>query len=102
MYKLEIDPIAQSQRSDIIKFIIREYDMPNAAARLDSAFNKGFKKIQGQPYICPVVQFNTPKEREFRRLIVRNYIALYWINEDKRLITISHIFHGSQDYENKL
>jgi plasmid stabilization system protein ParE len=33
---------------------------------------------------------------------VREYIVLYWVEEDKNLITVARIFHGKQDYEKKI
>jgi plasmid stabilization system protein ParE len=101
-FELDLLPTAQYQKDSILEFIVQEYEMPMAAARLESDFNKGFRKIKRQPYICPVVQFNNPKKHEYRKLIVRDYIALYWIDEDNRLVTVSRIFHGKQDYENKI
>ena len=100
-YKLKLDGIAQFQKDSILEYITQEFDMPGAAKRLESNFNKAFEKIKRQPYICPVVQFDTPREHEYRKLNVRNYIALYWIDEDCKTITVSRIFHGSQDYLNK-
>jgi len=102
MYKLNQHDDAKNDRVRILKYITQEFDMPGAAKRLNRAFNKGFQKIQRQPYICPVAQFNTPREYEFRKLFVRNYIALYRVDEDEKTVTVVRIFHGSQDYENKL
>jgi len=103
MYKLEIEAEAFKDRDRIHTYIVEEFDNHAAASRLMSAFRKGFQKIMRQPYICPVLQTASPKEHEFRKLIIkRNYIAFYRIDEDKKLITIARIFHSKQNYESQL
>jgi plasmid stabilization system protein ParE len=101
MCELKIDGYAQFQKESILEYITNNLDNPIAAQRLDRAFNKGFSRIRHMPYSCPVCQFSKPKKQEYRRLNVNNYLALYWIDESKNLITVARIFHGSQDYENK-
>ncbi len=39
---------------------------------------------------------------EYRRLIVKNYIVIYRINDKKKEIYIVHIFHSKSDYQRKL
>jgi addiction module RelE/StbE family toxin len=101
-YKLKHHKDAEKDRERILAYIVQEFDMPGAAHRLNIAFNKGFQKIRRQPYICPVIEFDTPKAHEYRRLLVQNYIAVYWIDEDNKIITVSRIFHSRQDYANKI
>ncbi|NDO43396.1 type II toxin-antitoxin system RelE/ParE family toxin [Thomasclavelia cocleata] len=39
---------------------------------------------------------------DYRKMIVRNYIFVYYIDEIKNELVIFRIFHELEDYQNKL
>jgi len=39
---------------------------------------------------------------KIRKLIIKNYIAFYRINENKKIVTIERIIYGKNDWINKL
>jgi plasmid stabilization system protein ParE len=102
MYKLVTLQEARDDKKRIMDYIRREYHFPSYAKRLSGEFVKSFSRIKSMPYSCPVLQTEVPTEREFRKLIVREYIVLYWVDEEKRQITVARIFHGKQDYMSKI
>ena len=42
------------------------------------------------------------KKYKFRRLIIKNYIAFYRINEDEKIVNVERILYGATDWKNKL
>lgn len=40
--------------------------------------------------------------RKYRKIVVRNYILLYTIDENTKKIYISHMYYGGSNYINKI
>ena len=95
MYTIEYLPIAKSDMVDIAKYIGVKLENPEAAERLA-------EKLTDMPYKCPVHIPVKPLRHEYRKLIVQNYIMFYWVDEDKKLITIARVVYSGRDYENIL
>ncbi len=102
MYTIEYLPIAKSDMVDIAKYIGVKLENPEAAERLAEKMIEAAEKLTDMPYKCPVYIPVKPLRHEYRKLIVQNYIMFYWVDEDKKLITIARVVYSGRDYENLL
>lgn len=50
------------------------------------------------PRLYAKIEKKDRMKREFRRIVVDNYIILYTINEDKKTVYISHMYYGKRSY----
>ena len=87
---------------DIAKYIGVKLANPDAAERLAEKMIEAAEKLTDMPYKCPVHIPVKPLRHEYRKLIVQNYIMFYWVDEDKKLITIARVVYSGRDYENLL
>lgn len=102
MYTIEYLPIAERDMVDIAKYIGVKLENPEAAERLAEKMIEAAEKLTDMPYKCPVYIPVKPLRHEYRKLIVQNYIMFYWVDEDKKLITIARVVYSGRDYENLL
>ena len=102
MYTIEYLPIAKSDMVHIAKYIGVKLEYPEAAERLAEKMIEAAEKLTDMPYKCPVHIPVKPLRHEYRKLIVQNYIMFYWVDEDKKLITIARVVYSGRDYENIL
>ena len=102
MYTIEYLPIAGRDMVDIAKYIGVKLENPEAAERLAEKMIEAAEKLTDMPYKCPVHIPVKPLRHEYRKLIVQNYIMFYWVDEDKKLITIARVVYSGRDYENIL
>ena len=102
MYTIEYLPIAKSDMVDIAKYIGVKLENPEAAERLAEKMIEAAEKLTDMPYKCPVHIPVKPLRHEYRKLIVQKYIMFYWVDEDKKLITIARVVYSGRDYENLL
>lgn len=102
MYTIEYLPIARRDMIDIAKYIGVKLATPNAAERLAEKMVEATEKLTDMPYKCPVYIPVKPLKYEYRKLIVKNYIMFYRIDEDKKLITIVRVVYSGRDYEKLL
>lgn len=99
MYRIEYLPIARRDMVDIAKYIGIKLANPDAADRLAEEMIASAEKLTDMLYRCPAYIPIKPLKHEYRKLIVRNYIMFYWINEDKKLVIIARVVYSGQDYE---
>ena len=49
------------------------------------------------PYSCMEI-ISKPQNIQYRKLIVKNYVILYKINEENKRVDIVHIYYSRRDY----
>jgi len=102
MYRLTFLPIAKQDMTDIVSYISNELSSPVAAAALADEMIEAAERLCDFPYINIVHQTTKPLKQEYRKLLVKNYIMFYWVNEKKKLITIARVIYARRDYEKLL
>ena len=93
MYTIEYLPIARRDMVDIAKYI---------GVKLAEKMAESAEDLANMPYKCPMYIPVKPLKHEYRKLIVHNYIMFYWIDEDKKLVTIARVVYSGRDYEKLL
>jgi len=102
MYRLTFLPIAKQDMTDIVHYISNELFNPVAAAALAEEMIEAAERLCDFPYINTVHQTIKPLKQEYRKLLVKNYIMFYWVDEKKKLITIVRVIYARRDYEKLL
>ena len=98
MYELEYLPSAVKDMVDIVTYISKTLDNPMAAQRLSEEFVTEAENLRNFPYSLPVYNPIRPLKREYRKIIVKNYIMFYWVSEQEKRITIARVMYGKSDY----
>lgn len=102
MYKLEYQPIAQQDMVNIVTYISKVLCNPIAAQRLADAFIAEAEKIRSFPYSTPSYHPIRPLKHEYRKLLVKNYIMFYRVDEKAKLITVARVVYAKSDYGKNL
>ena len=98
MYHLEYLPIARHDMIEIAVYISHDLCNPLAAGKLADEMIESAERLTEFPYINAVYLTVKPLKREYRKLIVRNYIMFYWIDEKNKLVTIARVIYARRDY----
>ena len=93
MYRLQYLPSAVQDIKDIILYISTELNNPDAASRLAMEFHNAEERIIAFPYANPQYLPLRPLKHEYRKLLIRNYIMIYWVNEAEQEIVISRVVY---------
>ena len=99
MYRLAFLPIARRDMTEIARYVSRELCNPLAAATLADEMMSAAERLTGFPYANAIHQTLRPLKNEYRKLIVGNYILLYWIDEKGKQVTIARVIYARRDYE---
>lgn len=84
---------------DIARYISRELNNPVAADRLALELIEAGDSIPAFPYANPAYIPIRPLKHEYRKLLVENYLMLYWVDEEKKRVTVARVIYAKRDYE---
>lgn len=98
MYKLEYLPVARKDMLEIVRYISQELQNPDAAARLAVELVDATEGVLLFPYANPTYQPIRSLKHEYRKILVQNHLMLYWINEEKKLVTVARVVYAKRDY----
>lgn len=102
MYKLEYLPIALQDIVEIVNYISHTLKNPEAASNLAESFVAKAESLLIFPYKNPVCQLIRPLKHEYRKILVENYLIFYWVDEEKKLVTVARVIYAKRDYSNLL
>ena len=102
MYKLEYLPIAIEDVKDIARYISRELLNPAAAKDLAAEMTAATATLEEFPYANAAYQPIRPLKHEYRKLLVKNYIMFYSVDEKTKTVTIARVIYARRDYEKLL
>ena len=101
-YKVRITDSAKAELDEIVAYFVNTLCNPKAAVSLLEDFNEQKSYLYDDPYtfsLCPILSLQNKGYHRF--IFKQNYIALYLIKdeENKKVVTIMHIFNAKRDYE---
>lgn|SRR5574344_524227 len=98
-FKVEIADSAKGELDEIVRYFVEELSNPASAGKV---FDDLKSFLYDNPYMFPLCPIQTLQRKGYRRfLVMKNYVALYLVEdeEDKKVVTIMHIFYAKRDYE---
>ena len=101
-YKVELSIQAKEDYKSIIRYIKYKLLEQNIAERYAELIKNELNTLKYNPQKFAIIDYDIIKQYKFRKLIIKNYIAFYRINEDKRIVNVERILYGEMDWKNKL
>ncbi len=98
MYRLEYLPAARQDMVEIVQYISKDLKNPAAAERLATELIEAAESVAPFPYANPSYTPLRPLSHEYRKLPIKNYLLLYWVNEEKKLVTAARVVYAKRDY----
>ena len=101
-YKVQLSNKAKDDYKSIISYIRYELLEPNIAEKYAELIRNELNSLEYQPQKFAVIDYDIIKKYSFRKLIIKNYIAFYRINEDEKIVNVERILYNGTDWKNKL
>lgn len=98
IYEIEFTEDARDEIREIYEYISKNLVNKEAAKRLMRKMRKTVMDLAESPRLYAKIEKKDRMKREFRRILVDNYIILYTIDEDKKTVYISHMYYGKRNY----
>ena len=99
-YKVQIANSAKAELAEIVGYISETLYNKTAASSLLDDFYEQKSFLYDNPYSFPECPIKGLKRKGYRRfLFKKNYVALYLVDDDKKVVIIMHVFYAKRDYE---
>lgn len=97
-YKLKVTQNALDELSQIVNYISNHLDNPKAAYDFLDKVEEYYCRLIDNPRIYQLCDHKDFSEKGYRKAVIKNYVLIYRIDEDKKTVFILHILYGRQDY----
>lgn len=102
MYKVEYLPAALGDLKGAVTYIAQDLGSPQAAGELAQKIVDAGEILSSMPYRKRVYHAAGPLAHEYRALCVDNYLMFYWVDEERRIVTIARVIYRRTDAAAKL
>lgn len=102
MYKVIIDAKAERDLNDIFLYITETLKAPEAAGRLYSRIKKEISGLSTMPHRCSPVTEEPYSQIGVRKLLIGNYIAFFFIDENAQEIHVFRILYNRREWHGLL
>ncbi|MBU7007691.1 type II toxin-antitoxin system RelE/ParE family toxin [Phosphitispora fastidiosa] len=97
-YKLVISKEAHKDIDDIVHYIAVELANPTAAASFLDDVEKSYIEVVNNPRMYSRCQDARLGREGYRKIVIKNYLVLYRIDDEAKKVFIVRIIYGGRNY----
>ena len=97
-YKVYLSENAEADLREIIRYVALQFRTPLTAQKMLEAFEKAIGSLSEMPQRCPLVSDRYLADMQYRKLIVRNHIVFFIIDEESTTVNVERILHSRRDW----
>ncbi len=101
-YKIKLSKDARIDYLNIIRYIKYSLVEPIIADRYAKLIKEEIQKLEYNPQKFAIIDLNLKDNSNIRKLVIKNYIAFYRVNENEKVVNIERILYGAMNWKNKL
>lgn len=100
IYEIEFTEDCRDEIIKIYEYISEKLVVKETANRLMRKIKVIVMDLAEFPRLYAKIDKTDKEKREFRKIIVDNYVILYTIDENIKKVYVSHMYYGGRDYLN--
>lgn len=97
-YKVKLTDVFLDEIEEICNYITNKLKNIDASNRLREKVIYNILLLENSPKMCAKIGKVDRVKRQYRRLVVNNYIILYTVDEKEKIVYIAHIYYGGRNY----
>ena len=101
-YKINLSIKAKDDLKSIVLYIKNNLNQPAIANKYAKIIREEIKTLEYSPQKYAVIDVSSVKDLNIRKLIVKNYIDFYRVNEENKVVNVERILYGSSNWINEL
>lgn len=102
MYKVEFLPVAKQDLREIALYISNDLCNPTAAVNLVEEIVEATEKLSDFPYSHPMYYPLRPLKKEYRKILIKNYMVFYSVDEQQKNVAISRIIYAKRNLSSQI
>jgi plasmid stabilization system protein ParE len=101
-YKLIVSKDAHGDIMGIAAYISHELKSPQAADGFLCDVEESYKRAADNPHIFSLCGDERLERMGYRKIIIKNYLILFRVDEEKKAVYIVRIVYGGRNYPEML
>ena len=97
-YKVDVSEPAESDIMDIVRYIASQLSAPISAFRMMEILEEAMESLSDLPQRCPLIVDERLSQMGYRKLIVKNYVVFFSIDEMNKVVDVERILYGRRDW----
>lgn len=97
-YSIKLTEEFLEEIEEICNYISNKLKNIDASNRLREKVMYNVLLLENSPRMCTEIEKIDRTERQYRRMVVNNYIILYTIDETEKVVYVAHIYYGGRNY----
>ena len=100
-YDIKLSIKAKDDLKRIVLYIKNELNEPSIASKYANMIRNEIKTLEYSPQKFAIIDDDAIKDLNIRKLIIKNYIVFYRVNENKNIVNIERILYGASNWIEK-
>jgi plasmid stabilization system protein ParE len=101
-YRIDISEPAENDLRDIIRYIFAQLSAPVTAQKMMDIVEEAIANLAVMPQKCPPVTDKRLARIGYRKLIVKNYIIFFTVNEEIKVVDVERILFARRNWRHIL
>ena len=97
-YNLHVTDSALGDMEEIHQHIAKVLLEPQTALKMIDLLEKSIDKVLHMPHSRPIVTDARLSLKGYRKLVVKNYIVFYTVDDDAKMVYVERALYGRRDW----
>lgn len=98
-YRVDISEPAEKDLRDIVRYIAAQLSAPKAALEIMSKIEAAIAGLAVMPQKCPAVTDERLAMLGYHKLLVKNYIVFFTIDDKSKVVDVERILFARRDWK---
>lgn len=99
MYNVLVTDSADQELDEILSYLTIQLQNPSAAMAFVDEVQSVYESLEHMPYMYELAHDARLHLMGYHKVVIKNYIMLYRVDEDLQTVYILHFFYGARQYE---
>ena len=96
-YKVNLTDYAVEQLREINRYIAQSLLSPDVASQWMQHIKKELASLDSLPNRYPLAEEEPWHTEGIRKMIVKNFLVYYWVEEEKKTVWVTAVVYGRRD-----
>lgn len=97
-YRVDVSESAENDLKEIVRYITAQLSAPISALSMIELFEEALAGLADMPQRYPFVADERLEQLGHRKLLLKNYVVFYTIDESHKVVDIERILYGRRDW----
>ena len=97
-YRVDVSEPAENDLRDIVLYIASQLSATISALNMMELLEEAMVGLSDTPQRCSLVADERLSQMGYRKLIVKNYVVFFSIDEKNKVVDVERILYGRRDW----